>query len=175
MDELFEICDEAGAPAGLMPRRQVHATGAWHRAVHVWVFTGDGRVYVQQRGADKDINPGLWDVGVGEHLQPGESWTDAARRGLAEELGIRGAMIESIGTVRRVCLERADLGIRDRELQQAFRAVHDGPVAPAADELADLVLLDRARLRAWLAEAPSAFTPGFRRDVEDLGLLDGRG
>jgi hypothetical protein len=71
-----------------------------------------------------------------------------------------------------VCLERPELGIRDRELQQAFRVVHDGPVTPAADELADLVLLERGHLHAWLAEAPAAFTPGFRRDVQDLGLLD---
>lgn len=173
MDELFEICDESGAPAGTAPRAEVHARGCWHRAVHVWVFAPDGRVYVQRRGPDKDINAGCWDVAVGEHLQPGEDFVQAAHRGLAEELGVTGAALEPVGGERRVALDRPELGIHDRELQRAYRAIHAGPVTPAADEIAELRLVEPAALRAWLATEPGAFTHGFHRDVADLALLDG--
>lgn len=171
MDELFETFDESGAPAGRAPRPEVHARGLWHRAVHVWLFAPDGRVWVQQRGPDKDINAGRWDVSVGEHLQPGEGYAAAAHRGLAEELGVTGATIEPVGGVRRVTLERPELGIDDRELQQAYRAIHAGPVTPDADEVAALRLVTPDELRAWLAGAPEDFTPGLRRDLEDLDLL----
>ena len=34
---------------GRATRREVHATGLWHRAVHVIVFNGAGRVFLQKR------------------------------------------------------------------------------------------------------------------------------
>ncbi|MDZ7747534.1 MAG: NUDIX domain-containing protein [Halofilum sp. (in: g-proteobacteria)] len=174
MDELFETFDAAGTPTGLVPRPAVHARGLWHRAVHVWLFAPDGRVWVQQRGPDKDINAGCWDVSVGEHLQPGETYAEAAHRGLREELGLEGLALEALGDVRRAVLDRPEQGIHDHELQQAWRAVYAGaePPAPAADEVADLRLLAPAELHAWLETAPEDFTPGLRQDVADLGLLD---
>lgn len=171
MDELLETLDDTGTPLGPIARSEVHARGLLHRAVHVWVFTPDRRVYVQQRGLAKDINPGRWDVSVGEHLQPGEDYATAARRGLHEELGIDAGALETLGGVRRVSLDRPAQGIHDHELQQAFRLVHAGHVVPAADELAELQLLEPGALRRWLAHAPDDFTAGVHRDVADLGLL----
>lgn len=39
-----------------------------------------------------------WDLSVGEHLQPGETYEHAAYRGLEEELGIKA----EAGALRRV-------------------------------------------------------------------------
>lgn len=94
--ELFAVVDpDTGAPTGaLIPRALAHATGAWHRAVHVWVWAaeeepGDGpRLLLQRRAAGKGVCPGAWDVSVAEHLRPGETCQSAAVRGLAEELGV---------------------------------------------------------------------------------------
>lgn len=174
MEEEFETCDADGVPLGRAPRSRVHAEGLWHRAVHVWVGHPDGRLWLQRRGWDKDINAGAWDVSVGEHLQPGEGYAAAALRGLREELGIAADELEPLGEVRAVCLDRPVQGIHDHELQQAFRAVHPGPVHPDPDELAEVRLVSRAALRAWLAEDPHAFTPGCRNDLEVLGLLEPR-
>ena len=32
-----------------LPRKQVHASGAWHRAVHIWVYNSKGEVILQKR------------------------------------------------------------------------------------------------------------------------------
>ncbi len=171
MEEEFEICDGHGRPEGRAPRSRVHAEGLWHRAVHVWVCHPDGRIWLQRRGWHKDINAGAWDVSVGEHLQPGEDYAEAAVRGLDEELGIAVAALEPLDGVRPVSLDRPAAGIHDHELQQAFRAVHTGPVHPAPDELAAVRLIEPAALRDWIASDPDAFTPGCRNDLAVLGLL----
>ncbi len=172
LDELFEIIDERGEPAGLAPRARVHAEGLWHRAAHVWVFDSDGHVVLQQRGREKDLNPGKWDVSVGEHLQPGEDYRDAALRGLYEELGLVVASVEPVGGEREATLDRPELGIHDHELQQAFRLVTDATVTSEPAEIAALERIAPAALRDWLAREPERFTPGLHRDVADLGLLD---
>jgi isopentenyldiphosphate isomerase len=40
------------------------------------------------RSSLKDVFPLLWDVSIGGHLEPGESYAACARRELAEELGV---------------------------------------------------------------------------------------
>ena len=166
--EYFETCDEAGNPVGLVERATVHRSGLWHRAVHVWVFRSDGRIHVQRRSRNKDVSPGCWDVTVGEHLQPGEDYLDAARRGLLEELGLSGIEPVAVTGERRICNERPDLGILDREIQRMYRAVHDGPVYPEPEEIAALELWTPAHLRARVEQDPEAFTPGLKADLPHL-------
>jgi len=168
--EYFEICDEHGRVAGTrVERASVHRRGLWHRAVHVWVFHPDGRVYIQRRAPGKDVCPDRLDVSVGEHLQPGEDYEAAAHRGLAEELGIRGAGLVALGGERRILDRRPAAGVDDREIQRLFRVIHGGPVHPARGEIAALDLWWPRALRAAVARAPDDFTPGLRADLDALG------
>ena len=32
-----------------LPRKQVHSTGVWHRAVHIWIYNSYGQVILQKR------------------------------------------------------------------------------------------------------------------------------
>lgn len=54
------------------------------------IHDSEGRRLCQRRltACRKLIGPGQWDVSVAEHLQPGESYREAAVQGLKEELGI---------------------------------------------------------------------------------------
>ena len=171
MDELFEILDENGEPAGVVPRAQVHTEGFWHRAVHVWLFDLRGCVLLQRRGPNKDINPNLWDVSVGEHLIPGETYSEAAYRGVQEELSIRVDVLEPLGGERRVAFDWPQLGIHDHECQQAFRGVTDAAVTAESTEIAELRWLWPNELCAWLSTEPEAFTQGCVRDISELNLL----
>lgn len=170
MTEYFETFDDDGHPAGLVARPTVHRDGLWHRAVHVWLFRPDGRVYVQRRAPGKDVSPDCLDVSVGEHLQPGEDFLEAAYRGLAEELGVVDATPVALGGERRVTQQRPEVGIHDREIQQAFHAVYDGEPDPEPSEIAALEPWTMDRLRAEVARSPDAFTPGLRADLADLDL-----
>ena len=93
MSDLFDIVDEADRVVGQAPRRACHGNPRLiHRAVHVLVFNRAGELLLQKRSADKDIQPGRWDTSVGGHLDPGEDYLTAARREMAEELGLEGEL-----------------------------------------------------------------------------------
>jgi isopentenyldiphosphate isomerase len=169
--EPFEIYDDAGRRIGIAERARVHREGLWHRAAHVWLFTGDGRLWIQRRAADKDVCPGCWDFSVGEHLRPGESFHEAAQRGLREELGVGGIALAPLGGTRRAQHEDAQRGIRDWEETQAFRAVWDGSVTADPAEVAAVLPIGLAELRAWVGREPAAFTPWFLAESHALGML----
>ena len=170
-EELFETFDDAGRPLGLVARSEVHRRGLWHRASNVFLFDSTGLLYLQRRAAGKDVWPNAWDLTVGEHLQPGESFEQGALRGLAEELAITGVGLEPLGDVVRGRIEIPDLHIRDYELQQSFRGVYDGATLPDPAEVADVKRLSLAALAAEVAADPDAFTPWLRSRLRAFGWL----
>ncbi|HTL00384.1 MAG TPA: NUDIX domain-containing protein [Pseudomonadales bacterium] len=167
--ELFETFDDDGRPRGLVPRNEVHRRGLWHRASNVFLFDGGGRLYLQRRASRKDVWPNAWDLSVGEHLQPGETFEQAAHRGLAEELAVRGVALTPIGDVVRGCIEIPELQIRDFELQQTFRGVYDGPIAADPAEVSDVRLTTLVALARSVAATPDDFTPWLRSRLRALG------
>lgn len=172
-EELFETFDSDGNPTGLVPRSRVHREGHWHRAANVFLFRSDARLLLQRRGENKDVWPGAWDLSAAEHLKPGESYLQGALRGLREELGVENVSPKALGGVLESCVVDEDAGVRDCELQQAFRVVFDGPVSPDPDEVAEIALYSLEELAGAFARRPHDFTPWFRTSAARLGLLAG--
>lgn len=171
VEELFETFDDDGRPLGLVARSEVHRRGFWHRASNVFLFDSRGLLYLQRRAAGKDVWPNAWDLTVGEHLQPGESFKQGALRGLSEELAITGVALEPLGDVVRGSIEIPELHIRDNELQQSFRGVYDGEVLPDPAEVADVKRLSLPALAVEIAANPDAFTPWLRSRLRAFGWL----
>ena len=177
MSELFETFDEAGEPAGLVARDEVHARGLWHRSAHVFLFDSAGALLIQLRAPGKDLYPNHWDYSVGEHLKPGEDYLDGALRGLREELNVTGVSLQPLGTLIRSRTEGAadatsyGRAFLDRELQQAFRGCYDGPLTPDHDEVAEVRWVTIAALRAWVAREPEVFTPWLLRDLRAFQII----
>ena len=169
--ELFETYDDEGRPLGLVPRGEVHRLGLWHRASNVLLFDRTGRLYLQRRAAGKDVWPNAWDVSVGEHLQPGESFEQAAHRGLAEELSIRGVALTALGGVVRGRVDMPEFGIQDHEFQQSFRGVYDGDYSIDPVEVADVRRVELHALAIEIAATPNVFTPWLRSRLRDFGLI----
>jgi isopentenyldiphosphate isomerase len=87
-DELLDVVNEENRVIGQEKRGIVHSSGWWHRGVHVFLFSPDRKLLVQRRSQVQDTHPGALDCSVSEHLQVGESYQEAAVRGLNEELGL---------------------------------------------------------------------------------------
>src|SRR5688500_18888228 len=88
-EEWFDVVNECDEVVGRALRREVHARGLWHRAIHVLVFDAAGRVFLQKRSMLKDLSPGLWDSSCSGHLDAGENYDAAVVRELAEEIGVQ--------------------------------------------------------------------------------------
>ncbi|MFC6997641.1 NUDIX hydrolase [Rufibacter roseus] len=87
--EYLELFDEANLPLGqLLPRRQVHEQGHWHRTAQIFIWHPQLGFLCHQRSKSKDLFPSLWDVSIGGHLNPHETYLSCATRELKEELGI---------------------------------------------------------------------------------------
>lgn len=132
-DETLEVVDEDGVVVGLASRARCHADpDLLHRAVHVFVFDAQGRVFLQLRSRAKRIQPGRWDTSVGGHVDPGESVEQAARREMAEELGLANPALP-LEQIHHY-LWRTEL---ESELVTTFRVRHDGPFSLHPDEIED--------------------------------------
>ncbi len=91
-EEIFDIVNERDEVIGQNTRREVHARGLWHRAVHVLVFNVRGEIFLQKLSLKKDIAAGKWDSSASGHLDTGEAYHACAvrevRRG--DRLGSHG-------------------------------------------------------------------------------------
>jgi 8-oxo-dGTP pyrophosphatase MutT (NUDIX family) len=132
--ELVEWIDDDGTVVEVVPRSRMRAENLRHRSVAVIVTTTDGRLVVQRRADTKDVYPGWWDIGAGGVVAVGEDLRAAARRELAEELGV-DAEPDHVG------VERFD-DDRARELCTVFRVVHDGPFRPVDGEAVEIRIVD---------------------------------
>lgn len=154
--EFFDIVDENDQIIGQAPRAECHGNPSLvHRVAHVLVFAGDDRLLLQKRSMRKDIQPGRWDTSVGGHLDPGESYLEAACREMREELGIDGIPLTWL----------YDSKIRnaiESENVSTYLARYDGDVCFAPDEIDEV--------RFWSAEEIDAalgtgvFTPNFEEE-----------
>jgi isopentenyl-diphosphate delta-isomerase len=167
--EPIETYDEQGQRLGIFPRGQVHADGLWHRAANILLFRSNGALILQKRAADKDVCPDLWDLSVAEHLSPGESFLDAAHRGLAEELGLNGIDLTPIGQVLKARYVHAD--ICDREFQQSFKGVTDEDLKPDPAEVAKVREITLSELQTAIQDQPVLFTPWFKHVLEFLRYI----
>src|SRR6267154_5416763 len=87
-EETFDIVNEHDEVVSRAPRREVHARGLLHRAVHVLVFNARGEVFLQKRSMTKDKSPGLWDSSASGHVDSGEDYDTCVVRELREEIGL---------------------------------------------------------------------------------------
>lgn len=87
-EEIFDVVNDRDEVVGRATRKEVHATGLKHRAVHVLVFNSRGEVFLQKRSMLKDTARGKWDSSASGHLDAGEDYDACAVRELREEIGL---------------------------------------------------------------------------------------
>lgn len=157
-DELVDHVDADDNVIAVVTRAEMRARALRHRAVYVLVVDRRGRVLVQQRSFAKDLAPGCWDIGAGGVVASGEAYDDAARRELAEELGVTGVPLEPLGPCR---YDSATLHVVGR----VYRAVHDGPFRFDDGEVVDVAWVEAVDLpavvagRPFIEDAPAVLLP----------------
>ena len=69
-EELLDVLDSNGIKTGeILPRKEVHKKGLWHRIIVVAIVNEKNEVLIQQRSENKDKNPGMWDTFISRSRQ----------------------------------------------------------------------------------------------------------
>lgn len=165
-DEFLDIVDANDKVVGRETRSVVHRRGDWHRGVHVFLFAPDGKLLVQKRSADRASAPSALDCSVSEHVLSGESFYEAAVRGLKEEMGVEGIPL------KRLAKFRMNYGVNDNEISELYEGAVDPAVVRfdpveiesvhyfSMDELRAMMRDERAKFCGWFLEILEMYLNG---------------
>lgn len=155
MDEYIDIVSKTGEPTGQVAlKSEAHKKGLWHNTIHLWLYTKNGEILLQQRSHKKAIYPLLWDVSAAGHIDAGESFTNAAIRETKEELGLtlNKNDLRKIG-VQKHLSTYANGTIRDNEFHQVYLAElrkEIDQLVPQQDEVEAIKLVSFEEFRILL-------------------------
>lgn len=153
-DEIFDVVNEQDEVIGQATRREVHAKGLPHRAIHLFLFNSRGELFLQKRSWLKDAHPGDWDSSAAGHLDAGESYESAAIRELEEELGLRDCPVLFIGELP--ASEKTGW-----EFCSLYRSQSDGQIRFPCSEIETGQFFPLSVLEDWIARRPEDFAGGF--------------
>ena len=149
-DELVDVVDEFDEVIDVVPRRVMRSDRLRHRAVFIAILDGAGRLLVHRRSPQKDIWPNWCDIAVGGVVGAGESYLEAARRELAEEVGISQVELIELDPVTSRPYEDDQVSLMARcyvVMSQGPFTFDDGEVVEAwwvhGDGLDDLLLREK--------------------------------
>jgi isopentenyl-diphosphate Delta-isomerase len=149
---LIDQVDQSDRPIGKVRRGDVLRLGGNFRTAHVFVFHGD-HLLLQRLASQRERHPGRWGSSVAAYLFAGESYEEAARRRLYEELGLQGDLVK-VGKTR-MWDERSLKFIKLFELQ-------DGPAeAREPQHIAEIRYWSENDLDVAVEARSDMFTPTF--------------
>jgi len=91
-EEFIYVVDKNNKAVGKATRKEVHDKKLMHRSVHILLFNSAGEFFIQKRGYKKDPFPEYWCSGAAGQVPYGETYEQAAKRELKEELGIETSL-----------------------------------------------------------------------------------
>jgi isopentenyl-diphosphate delta-isomerase len=166
--DLVVLLDAQGRPSGTLAKSAVHgADTPLHLAFSVYVFDQDGRLLVTRRALSKLTWPGVWTNSCCGHVRPAEQPADAARRRLAEELGLTPTSLELVLPDFRYRATSPE-GVVENEVCPVFRAQvdHDPTAEPA--EVAQWAWTDWKAFAAVAIDTPWLISPWSAWQVPQL-------
>ena len=139
MEEMIDVVDEEENIIRKATRKEVRANGLLHKVTRVIVLNKEGNLLAQKRSMSKDIYPGLWDIGVAETVKSGETYEQAAARGLSEELGI---IIMPSSQLKSSFMLKAEFRSPNHNVNYAvYKCQYDNRIRMQKDEISEVKFL----------------------------------
>jgi len=168
------LLDPDGSPAGTAARATVHDHDTpLHLAFSLHLIDADGRTLLTRRALDKRTWPGVWTNSCCGHPRPGEAPASAARRRVAEELGIEVTApqvvlpsfsyraVDASGLVENELCPVHVVAVDAAEIDAALR--------PDPSEVAETAWVAWEDLHGAAVRAPMAFSPWVVDQLVALG------
>lgn len=89
--ELVSVLNDELKVVEILHRDEVHnCSMKLHSVIHLYIFNSEGRVLLQKRSKNKDVQPDKLDASVGGHVAYNKKTEQALMREAKEEIGLRG-------------------------------------------------------------------------------------
>lgn len=86
--EILDLVNEDDEVIDTLPREEIYLNNLKYvRVVNVFIKNDNGEIWIPIRAAHKQIVPNGYDVGVGGHVEHGESYEEALAKEVKEEIG----------------------------------------------------------------------------------------
>lgn len=157
----IQIVDEHDTPIKGASMDEAHTLGLIHRIAYVLVEDEQGNILLQKRSLHVAIYKDCWDVSASGHVDEGENYEQAARRELAEEIGLTGYELAELGgfydetNIDERCLKRF-CKVYKTQISQVTR------LKPDAHEVSDVRWFSLGQIRQMLADKDAPVAAGLR-------------
>ena len=134
------------------------------RVIAVFLLDSEKKFLMCRRAPHKSDAPNLWDLAVCGNVESGESYKEAARRELSEELGI-SCELESLGKFYEE--NKATSG----SLLKVFCGIFIGYTdeePTLSEELTESRKMTLDEIKSEITSSPEKFCNGFRTDFENV-------
>lgn len=151
--------DEKDNVLGEITREKAHQEGLLHRVVVIYVVNDKGEIVVNERAKGER----RLDHSSAGHVDVGESYLDAAKRELEEELGIAGIELKEIGYA-----EAQDKKENIYDCKHMFRAYvcEAAPVKLKEDEVKSVFWANSKEIYEDMQVNPEKYTGGFKSTLK---------
>ena len=164
MEEKVVLVTEKDEVIGLMEKMQAHENGILHRAFSVFLYNSKGEMLLQKRAAEKYHSPNQWTNACCSHPRIEETYEQAAKRRIKEELGIDCELEEKFWFIYK-----ADVGqnLWEHELDHVFVGNYEGEFNLNKEEVAEVRYISLENLNIELENNPENFTEWFKIILEE--------
>ncbi|QBA64406.1 NUDIX hydrolase [Muriicola soli] len=150
MDEWVDILDAEGRYTGeKILKSEAHQNGLFHPTVHIWFFTSEREILLQQRAGNKKTFPLYWDASVAGHIAAGEVVLKGAVREVEEEIGlkIKANALQPVGVFKSI--QQHHSGLLDCEFHHTFICLLTEPVHALQKQKEEVEALKLMPLSIW--------------------------
>jgi isopentenyldiphosphate isomerase len=161
-EEILQVVDINDKPIGGAPRSELKAKGLRYRIVRILVEDKAGNTIVQKRVSTKDTYPNCWDNSAAGHVDEGEEYLKAAKRELAEEIGLTNVELEEVDYYYAETV--APSGHILNRFTKIYRVVvdHDTVFTPQLEEVSEITWMTRHEV-AELVKVGTGITDGLEQ------------
>lgn len=160
MSELLSVVDRNDNFLKEEDRKTVHNSDQWHRGVHILLVNSKYEILLQVRSPTKDKFPNCYDCSVSEHVKAGESFENAAKRGIKEELGLENIPLKKLVKLRM------NYGSHDNMITEVFEINFDGELKLDESEISKIIFVPKQDIPAMIEKENDKFPPWTREIIK---------
>ncbi len=144
---------------GKEEKMSAHKNPKLHRAISVLIFNKNGEMLLHRRADSKYHCPGLWTNACCTHPRMNETYLDAAKRRLPEEMGFS---CELTPFYKFTYYAEFLNGLAEYEMDQTFVGVYDGEIKPNPNEVSEYKWINVDELMKDIYYDPKKYTAWFK-------------